>query len=366
MMCSSTRLPWTVFLFVALGGCGVREIDLAPQPAPAGGGPGGAPAGPPPVGGSGGAGGSSNEGPRPDAGAAGGDTGGGKAPDGAATGGGTIDAAPPSTPPPPSGVTVSINGMTIPKEKAIVILHIGHSNMAGRAQGPADLMPYFYGTHPNLWRYQKGGVWSPAKEWLCPDGAPDKNFPQGAGPGMALLRQGLTVAPDSYFISIGTGKSLDFGASCFSFRKGGLFFNEAIDPALELKGKVTFGGLFVMLGYDGRSDAKAQNGGYLACMKGLAADWRAALGEPDLPFIVGDYERGATGGFSPTSAGAKQVIAQLAQVPMNVPHSFLIATDGVTMQDNHHYNMTGHRQWAERGFAGMASSGMLPWATVKP
>jgi hypothetical protein len=345
-----------------LAACGVREIDLAPpsQPGATSGtpmppvvGPGGdttpttitTPGGPPP----------SPTTPPP-----------------APTGTGAVmppstspDAAPASGGPPPSGVTVSINGMAVPREKAIVILHLGHSNMAGRAQGPVELKPYFYGTDPHLWHYQKGGVWSPAHEWLCPDGAPDKSFPQGAGPGMALLRQALTVAPDAYVISIGTGKSLDLGASCFNFRKGGLFFNEATDPAVELKGKVTFAGVFVMLGYDGRTNAKAQNGGYLECMKGLAADIRAVLGEPDLPFLAGDYERGATDGFAPTSAGAKQVIAQLAQIPMNVPHSFLIPTDGIDMQDNHHYNMAGHRKWAERAFAGMAQGNMLPWATAK-
>jgi hypothetical protein len=268
-------------------------------------------------------------------------------------------------PGPGAGVTVTINGMAIPREKAIVILHLGHSNMAGRAQDPAELKPYFYDTHPNLWRYQKGGVWTPAKEWLCPDGAPDKNFPQGAGPGMALLRQALTVAPDAYIISIGNGQSLNYNGGCFAFRKGGLHYPKMMDPARELKGKVTYGGLFVMVGYDGRTDPRSQNGGYLECLKGLAADFRAELGEPGLPFIVGDYERGATGGFSPTCCGAPNVIAQLAQVPMAVSRSFLIPTEGVTMQDNHHYSMAGHKIWAERAFAGMAKNGLLPWATVK-
>jgi hypothetical protein len=267
--------------------------------------------------------------------------------------------------PPPSGITVDINGMAIPREKAIVILHIGHSNMAGRAQGPAELKPYFYDTHPQLWRYQKGGKWSPAKEWLCPDGAPDPNFPQGAGPGMALLRQALTVAPDAYIISIGNGQSLDNGASCFSFRKGGLHWPGTMDAALELKGKVTFAGVFAMFGYDGRTNPKAKNNGYIECMRGLASDYRTELGEPNLPFIAGDYERGATGGFSPTSSGAVYVIGQLAMIPSAIPNSFLIPTDGIEMQDNHHYNMAGHRHWTERAFAGMAKNGLLPWATVK-
>jgi hypothetical protein len=349
-------------IVLALVGCGVSEIE---RPSPA------APAQPPVI--PGGTGGSTAEppstvGPTPpitmpsgpaastDAGAP--PKGGGPAPADA----GTVTV----TGPAPSGVAVMINGMAVPREKVIVILHIGHSNMAGRAQGPAELMPYFYGTDPHLWRYQKGGVWTPAKEWLCPDGAPDKSFPQGAGPGMALLRQALALAPDSYVVSIGTGKSLNLSASCWSFRKGGIFFNEAVGPALELKGKVTFGPIFVMLGYDGRTDSRSQNNGYIACLKGLAEDYREALGEPNLPFAFGDYEHGATGSFSPTSGGAPQVIAQLEMIPAMVPNAVLINTDGVIMQDNHHYNMAGHKEWSLRGFKGLSDKGLLPWAINKP
>lgn len=272
------------------------------------------------------------------------------------------DAAPPAAP--LSGITVSINGTVVPKEKVVVILHLGHSNMAGRAKDPAGETPYFYDTDPHLWRYQVGGIWTPAKEWLCPDGGTPGITPsnQGAGPGMALLRSGLAVAPDSYFVSIGQGKAVEFSGNCFSFRKGGIFYETMMGPARELKGKVTFAGLFVMLGIDARTDPRAQNGGFLACLDAMAADYRTDLGEPNLPFIMGDYERGATGSLSPDCCGAPQVIAQLAQVETTIPNSFLIPTDGIAMQDDHHYNMAGHRLWADRAFAGMAAKGFLPWA----
>ena len=178
---------------------------------------------------------------------------------------------------------------------------------------------------------------------------------------MAILRTALALAPDAYVISIGKGQSLDFGARCPAFRKGGLFYDAVMGPALELKGRVTFGGLFTMLGYDGRADQNAQNGGFITCLEGLAADFRAELEEPDLPFIAGDYERGATGTWSPACCGAPKIITQLAQVPTAIPHAFLIPTDGLPMQDNHHYNMIGHRMWAARAFAGMADKGLLPW-----
>jgi hypothetical protein len=275
-----------------------------------------------------------------------------------------IEAAP-SAPdvaaPPVRGPGVVIDGQMIPREKVIVLLHLGHSDMAGRALGPAELKPHFYDTDPHLWQYQKGGVWKPAKEPLSPDGG-TPGHPQGAGPGMALLRRALAAAPDAYIVSIGRGQSLDFEAGCFTFRKGGLYHDSILAPALELKGRVTFGGLFTMLGYDGRSDPRAKNPGYIDCLVGLAQDFRTELGEPDLPFVPGDYERGATGTWSPTCCGAPQVIAQLALVPMRVPHSFLIPTDGLPMQDDHHFNLKGHELWADRAFTGLGAAGLLPWA----
>lgn len=275
----------------------------------------------------------------------------------------SVDAAPIA--PPSTGITVSINGTVVPKEKAIVILHLGHSNMAGRAKDPASETSYFYDTDPHLWRYQAGGIWTPAKEWLCPDGGTPGIKPsnQGAGPGMALLRHALALAPDAYIVSIGQGKAVELSGNCFSFRKGGIFYETMMGPARELKGKVTFAGLFVMLSFDARTDPRALNGGFLACLNNMAADYRTDLGEPNLPFVIGDYERGATGDLSPTCCGAPQVIAQLAQVETTIPNSFLIPTDGIPMQDDHHYNMTGHRIWADRAFAGMAAKGFLPWVT---
>ena len=271
---------------------------------------------------------------------------------------------PPVNTPPASGITVSINGTLVPKEKVIVFLHIGHSNMAGRAMAPATLKPYFYDTDPHLWRYQKGGSFTPAAEPLSGDGG-TPGYPQGAGPGMALLRTALAAAPDAYIVSIGKGASLDFSASCFSFRKGGIFYDTVMGPALELKGKVTFAGLFAMFGYDGRSNPKAQSPGYINCLKGLAEDYRTDLGEPNLPYVQSDYERGATGVWSPACCGAPQVIAQMAQIPDMIPHSLLIPTDGIPMQDNHHFNMTGHQMWAARAFMAMQMNQLAPWATAK-
>src|SRR5438309_1422442 len=120
--------PAPVALALALiAGCGVQEIDREPVATPV----------PPPTGSMGGTGGSP------------------VVPDAAAPPQTPSDAGPPPPegappptmplpPPPGDGVGVTVGGQFVPRSKAIVVLHIGHSNMAGRATGPVELKPFFY------------------------------------------------------------------------------------------------------------------------------------------------------------------------------------------------------------------------------
>jgi hypothetical protein len=276
------------------------------------------------------------------------------------------DAAIATTPPPPvnSTVGVTINGQFVPRDKALVVLHIGHSNMAGRATGPVELKPYFYNPDPQLWVYAKGGTFRPASEPT----APDNEMGQAAGPGMALLHTGASMAPPgSYLISIGHGHSGSFSGYCSNFRKGGLYYNVVMQAAVELKGKVTFVGIFTMFGQSEHNATAAMQNAFGDCMMGIAADMRADLAEPDLPFVIGDYEANLTkAGIEPGSAFGKAIITQLRALPGRMSRAALIPTDGLTMEDDHHYNMAGHKEWAARGFQLLRDKGWAPWATPAP
>ena len=61
------------------------------------------------------------------------------------------------------GGAITINGMQVPKEKVLVFLHIGHSNMAGRVTTPESLRPFNFETHPQLWSYARGGTFRPGQ-----------------------------------------------------------------------------------------------------------------------------------------------------------------------------------------------------------
>ena len=88
------------------------------------------------------------------------------------------------------------------------------------------------------------------------------------------------MAPELYMVSIGHGHSGDTGGYCRNFRKGGLFYDIVMGPALELKGKVLFGGVFGMFGIAENVDLShaAQFG---TCLAGIIGDIRQRRSERD-------------------------------------------------------------------------------------
>ncbi len=102
-----------------------------------------------------------------------------------------------------------IGGAWVPKNKILVVIHIGHSNMAGRAAHPPELKPHFYEPDPRLWSFRPDQLltgqgplrFQPATEPLSGDVATEGR----AGPGMALLRAVSQRVPDAHVVSIRLG-----------------------------------------------------------------------------------------------------------------------------------------------------------------
>src|SRR4029453_657395 len=114
-----------------------------------------------------------------------------------------------------------------------------------------------------------------------------------AGPGTALLRTAMLMAgPDTHFISIARGKG---SATTADYLKGSLYYDTFMERAIELRGRVTFGAVFVMLGITDRHMPLDQQGGFADRMVKLVADIRADLQAPDLPVLHTDYEVESTG-----------------------------------------------------------------------
>ena len=258
--------------------------------------------------------------------------------------------------PPAAEPGITINGTMVPRSKAIVFLHIGHSNMAGRTNTPDELRPFNFQTHPQLWSFA-GGMWRPAKEPLSGD-----YLTRGrAGPGMSILRTALDLAPDAYMISIGRGQDGSRGGECKAFRRGGLLYDLVMEPAIALKDKVTFGGIFSMLVLMAIFDEDNLDRHH-ECLEAVAADMRADLGDPNVPFVMSDWEMGATGLFDPTRPDAVVARQQLKIAQQNIPRSVIVPTEDLPMSDDHHFDLVGYKMWAERAFTLMKQNEWLPWA----
>jgi hypothetical protein len=375
-MRSSARIDLLVLL--ALAACGVQEhpIDQTPSGSPFGGGSGASSTGNPGSGSStssgtgAGSGSGSGSGSASASGSGATSQGDGSAPstqDGSPTTAG--DASHDAAPIVLSGITININGTQVPKERVIAFIHFGHSNMAGRGDAPLPLRPFFFTqADPRAWLFRNGAFQPALEPNTAGDGGnntllvPGQTLPLG-GPGTALVKQAAAMAPSSYFVSLGFGRSSAF---CSQFLPGHLYYDSVVAAAKQLKGKVTFGGIVVMLGITERHGTAADITGYPSCMNTLVTAIRTDVGEPNLPLLLTDYEMTATGSLAPTVPFALSIIPQIHMVPSVVSNSAIVPTDGLPLADaqvdgGHHFNLDGHKMWTQRALDIMKAKGWFPW-----
>jgi Carbohydrate esterase, sialic acid-specific acetylesterase len=254
-----------------------------------------------------------------------------------------------------SGVGVNINGKYVPKEKAVVFIHFGHSNMRGAATTPTSLTSYFYDTEDGLWSYKAS--FTLAKEPTAPQAGYTS-----AGPGMAILhsaRSAVASTSDVQFISVGYGEG---SATTVDYQKSGLYYPIFMGWAGQLKGYVTFGAIVIMLGVtDGEHLAAADVPGFPTRVAQIVSDIRADLAEPNLPVLFCEYEQNATGQYAITGAYGTVMVPLIKKLPSLISNLVLVPTDGIEMQDNHHFDMQGHKDWAGRVISLMQSNNWFPW-----
>lgn len=255
----------------------------------------------------------------------------------------------------PSGVTIDLGGTTVAKEDAIAFIHIGHSNMAGRATGPATTKTYFTTTDPHAWMYHAG---KPPELALEPYTAGDSLSGRYGGPGTGLLKQAVALAPDKYFVSLGYGKS---SAYCSQFLPGSLYYDSVMEAPLAIKDRVTFAAIVIMLGITERHGTSADITGYSSCINTLVTAIRNDVGRPDLPLLITEYEQEATPPLDVNSSFARSIIPEIRKIPSVVSNSALVPTDALGMEDDHHFDFDGHKEWTRRVLQIMQDKGWFPW-----
>lgn len=277
----------------------------------------------------------------------------------AAAGSGEQMMARPAAPTTPVG-TIQLGSENVAKEDVIAFIHFGHSNMAGRGDAPTELRPYFLEeTDAHAWMYHVGAPPELAKEpYTAGDNIADQTKNHMAGPGVALLKQAVEMAPNKYFMSLGYAQS---NAYCSQYLPGGLYYDAMMAAPKAIKGRVKFGAIVVMLGITEHDGGGTDPGRYSQCINTIVTSIRADLGEPDLPLLLSDYEREANGEFAVGQPIANRIIPEISKVPGLVYNSVLVPTDGLSMQ-GHHFDLNGHKVWTKRALDLMKEKGWFPWA----
>jgi hypothetical protein len=253
-------------------------------------------------------------------------------------------------------VALDLAGVQITRQDAVAFIHFGHSNMAGRATGPAADRPYFFEeTDPHAFMYHVG---KPMELALEPYTATDRPERMGGGPGTALVKQAAALAPGTYFISLGYGRS---AATCAQYLPGSLYYDAAMEAALAIKDRVTFAAIVIMLGIAEVHGTPADISGFSDCIARLVTAIREDVARPDLPVLISDYEQNATGKLAVDTDFARAIMPQIRSVPERVSNSAVVPTDGLGMQDDHHFDLTGHKMWTQRVLQIMQDRGWFPW-----
>jgi hypothetical protein len=143
-------------------------------------------------------------------------------------------------------------------------------------------------------------------------------------------------------------------------------YTQIITAAKAIKQEATLGGILCMLGTieSTRTDKTVCNR-FSDDISDLAKFMRRDLQSPNLPFIMSEYEAGATGEFAPTLPLPAIILAQIKLIPGKLPFSATVNTEGVSMLDNHHFTGDkGQKEWATRAIAVIKANNFFPGAST--
>jgi hypothetical protein len=267
---------------------------------------------------------------------------------------------------------VVLGGTTVPKDKMVVYLLIGHSNMAGQDLAHSD------GTvDAHAWNWPVT-----TKQWVQAKEAPNAGRAAGlsghgeGGPGMPFMKA-LAAAYPGYYIGVinnaslsATCKGENTGANSSNldpsdnrYYKGTYLYQQAVDAVKAVQPDVTVGGILCMLGtVDATRTSQAVCEAFSDDITQLVKDLRADLGLPNLPFLMGAYEAGASGDFAISKPWPGIVDAQIKLIPSKLTRSAVVDSKGITMLDDHHYvaNGSGQPLWASRAVALIQTNNWFP------
>lgn len=238
-----------------------------------------------------------------------------------------------------SGLGFTLAQTKVDRNFELYIL-IGQSNMAGRGVITDE---FRNAVHPRIYMLSKDNHWVPAKHPLHFD----KPKAAGVGPGLAF---GIDMAEGNPGVKIGLIPCAVGGTPIEHWLPGA--FDQATqthpydDAMLRIKAAMKSGVIKGVIWHQGEANSSAQRAElYLTKLDTLIRRIRTAVGNPNLPFIIGELGR-----YRERHA---LINTQLAKVPALIPYTGLATSEGLVHKgDNLHFdgqsaNLLGHR-YAEK------------------
>ena len=226
-----------------------------------------------------------------------------------------------------------------PSEMQIFLL-AGQSNMAGRGTPTTeDSVP-----DPRVLALDRTMAWVPAVDPLHWD----KPAIVGVGPGRSFA---LTVAAKEPAARIGLVPAAVGGSPISSWEPGALDSatkTHPYDDALaRLRIALRAGRVRAILWHQGESDATpALSVAYAAKLRTLIGRFRTDLGDPTLPFVIGQL-----GQFDgkPWTAEMQRVDSAHRAIAASVPHVAYVSSEGLRDKgDRLHFDAASQRRFGER------------------
>ncbi|MBA4147328.1 MAG: sialate O-acetylesterase [Verrucomicrobia bacterium] len=227
----------------------------------------------------------------------------------------------------------------LPKKKNLrIYLLLGQSNMAGRG----DIEDEDKTTHPRVLRLNYSNAWEIAIEPVHQD----RPKGLGVGPGLAFGKQ---MAETDKKATIGLVPCAVGGTPLSRWSRGGDLYSNAV---VRAKAAMNDGTLKGILWHQGENDsielATAET--YEDRLAQMIEDIREDLGQPKLPFVVGQIGEFLYTRKDPTKTPhARRINDALANIPNRVPNTACWKATGLTHKgDEVHFDTKSEREMGRR------------------
>ncbi len=212
-----------------------------------------------------------------------------------------------------------------------IYLLIGQSNMAGRIKPDRniDVFPegrvFVLADSSKAWGKYKTSE-EESKEVFVPAGVRRLNefstirkSAAQVGPGLFFARVIAEERPERIVCIVSNARG---GSSINQWKKGGLYFNEAVRRTKEAEKHGTLRGV---IWHQGETDYNDKE--YLPKLVQFVKDLREALNAPNVPFIAGQI-----------TPKEEMINKQIAQLPTKLEYCDYVSSEGMTTMDRWHFD----------------------------